>query len=225
MTGIAVLIPTLGDRISLAVTLESVMTQTADEDIVAVWFDDNAYYDQVQGLVHAARQDAKGRWRALMNWGDPLGACGHAGRNELLKMLDGLGWTGLVASIDDDDVFLPGALQAMRDAAAEHPGRWFCFTMRGGPGSHWKGMTVPVMGPHVAPGNVGTPMIVWPAGPERYGVSPNESIGAPGAPPGQFGYWGDWELCRELLTRRGEPVWRDFVVAEIRPAVAERATA
>ena len=87
-------------------------------------------------------------------------------------------------------------------------------------------MTVPVMGPHLAPGNVGTPMVVWPAGPERYGVSANESIGAPGAPAGQFGYWGDWELCRELLTMRGDPVWRDFVVAEIRPsAVAEVARA
>jgi glycosyltransferase involved in cell wall biosynthesis len=72
-----------------------------------------------------------------------------------------------ILRMDDDDTYVPGALGAVRRAAAANPDRILIFQMRSAARRHlydvlWKEQTI-------ALGNVGTPMIVVPNLPGRIG--------------------------------------------------------
>ena len=141
-----------------------------------------------------------------------VGAYGQSLRNRVLD--DGSISDGYVVSIDDDDVFLPGAFDAMRAAIADHPGRWFVFRMAFGDGSHCPGVTVWDR-PQVRVGNVGTPMIVAPASARaRWGV---EGMTGLLGEPREDGWLGDYVYARRLLGELGEPVWCETVTALVRP--------
>lgn len=211
MTGIAIIVPTTG-RLSLAFTLASIAQQTQDEDRVLVMCDDPVQYDNAQTCVEAIRAGAKGCWRCYRS-DEPLGHYGHPQRNLALTLLaeleDAPKWAW---SIDDDDIATFGALDMIRAAVDSGAAPWYVFRMVGGPNSHFPGVTVPTVGNVVEPGNVGTPMLVFPVDcGARFGLS--EYRGQPA------GYFGDAEMAEGLLGVLDEPGWRDEIVAEIRPKV------
>lgn len=122
-----------------------------------------------------------------------------------------------VASVDDDDEFLPGAFDAMRAAVATYPGRWFVFRMTFGAGSHCSGVTVWDR-PQVRVGNVGTPMILAPASAtSRWGV---EGMTGLTGEPREDGFLGDYVYAKRLREELGEPMWMETVTAVVRPTAA-----
>lgn len=106
-----------------------------------------------------------------------------------------------LAFLDDDDVYLPGAIEAMRDAACDLP---VIFRMDDPQhGVIWRR-------PRLVFGNVGSPMFLVPNDPPRVGVwAPY----APGLPqPG-----GDFTFITGCVEQMGDPVWREEVVCKVRP--------
>ncbi len=142
------------------------------------------------------------------------GGYGHPARNE---GIDGATceW---VCSIDDDDVYLPGAFDTIQDAIQANPhADWFVFQMVGGAGSHFNGVTVPVLGHTLRLGNIGTPMLCWKRGTSRFGMRSHDEQGRDyGA-----GYFGDWEMAQALQAEYGDPVWINETIAVIRPRKEE----
>lgn len=106
-----------------------------------------------------------------------------------------------LAFLDDDDVYAPGAIRLMREAACDQP---VIFRMD----DPMHGVIWQV--PRLAFGNVGTPMFLVPNQPDQLGVwAPH----APGMPcPG-----GDYTFIKGTCDRMGDPVWRDEVIAIVRP--------
>lgn len=213
VTGIAIIVPTTG-RLSLAFTLASLAQETQKEDRVLVMCDDPLQYDSAEGCVDSFRsQGVKGCWRCYDSE-QPLGHYGHPQRNLALDLLaeleDAPAWAW---SIDDDDIAKLGAVDMIRAVAASNSAPWYVFRMVGGDNSHFPGVTVPTMGQVIEPGNVGTPMLVFPVDCDaRFGLSVYRNM-----PPG---YFGDAEMAEGLLGVLDEPGWRDEIVAEIRPAVS-----
>lgn len=202
---LSIIVPTTG-RPSLAATLAAIAKQTAPGDSVIVIADgpSDAARAMFSGYARlngaAARQPV--RWTYVE--ADHGGAWGHPLRN---LALDRLVTTTHVATIDDDDVHVDGALDLMRAAAAE---TWLpvVFRARWGAGHPAAGVEL-WHRPEVAYGNVATPMVVWPAATRaRWGHS----------------YDGDFRFYCELEVEYGGLVWRPETVAEVRPvAIAEAA--
>lgn len=117
---------------------------------------------------------------------------GHAARNQLMLVARG----NTLLFMDDDDVYLPGALSAVRAAVAAEPDRLHIFRMRYASGGElWTW-------PQVMQGNVSTQMI----------AVPNR--------PADLGTWGtryEGDLDFISSTKMGEPVWHEDVIALIRP--------
>jgi hypothetical protein len=218
---VAVVVPTIG-RPELANLLYALAPQTTAIDRVLVVCDRPRRYDWCCALVEGLRkQGAQGRWTTWDR--DNLGHYGHAARNEALDFLASLeqrpDW---VWSIDDDDLCAPGALAAIRTAAASGKGKWYVAKMVGGGGSHFPDLAVPLPDVGVRIGNIGAPCIVAPTPAEaRWGTS--EMAAYHPGPSGaihEAGYFGDGEYAVALQKELGEPVWLDAVVAEIRPSAA-----
>lgn len=131
---------------------------------------------------------------------DHTGDWGHTPRNEMMALAKG----DYILSIDDDDVYLPGALWLVRWALAVNPGRPHLFRLiRGG---HFGG-DVKWTDREVRVGNVGTQMI----------VAPNDK-----ARLGRWGsrYEGDYDFIVSTLTLYppDSVVWREEAIAVWRPA-------
>lgn len=97
--------------------------------------------------------------------------------------------------MDDDDVYEPDAFSAIRAAVAEHPGRPLVFRMDQSFGAVlWRT-------PALTYGNVGTPMFVVPR------------------LPGLLAPWrtNDFDFIAGTVALQGKPVWREEVIARIRP--------
>ena len=108
-----------------------------------------------------------------------------------------------LAFLDDDDVYAPGALQVMRAAACDRPVIFRMDASSIGLGVLWAD-------PVLRYANVGTPMCLVPNDPARLGVwEPHE---------GDRG--GDYTFIRGCVERMGDPVWREEVVAVVRPRVS-----
>ncbi len=106
--------------------------------------------------------------------------------------------------LDDDDVYLPGAFAAMRNACAAHPGRPIMFRMRTtNGGTLWVDQVV-------QHGNHGTPQFVVPNDPDRLGIW------------GQR-YSGDYDFCTSTLAKYPPDalVWDATVTYCCRPPAAE----
>lgn len=224
MSGITVIIPTLGERRSLYGTLLSLKGQTRQGDCVEV-INDGMKGGEVDSLLmeFQAMGRTPGVWMSVGGSRKvPRGAYGHAARNVVMdewRFQEGRpSYDSYFWSLDDDDVALPGALESIRETIAENEGRWFVFQMVGGANSHFPGQKVPTVGHVIRPGNIGTPCIVWPASAKaRWGtgvildmIADNERHHAPG-------YFGDYEMAVALQDELGDPVWVDTVIAEIRP--------
>ncbi len=200
--GITAVVPSSG-RPSLEATLES--CRGADQ-VVVIGDPDNL-------TVQALARGFGYRYYAS-HPSEAQGHCGHIARNMGL----GLVTTSHVATIDDDDAYLPGAFEAMRTAIAEHPRSPLFFRMVGGDGSHFPGVTV-WNDKRLAIGQVGTPMIVAPTGRARFGTRSADDYGR------EFGdgYFGDFEYGVALVGEFGEPVWLEPLIAVIRPTAVESA--
>jgi hypothetical protein len=131
---------------------------------------------------------------------DSSGDAGDTPRN---RVMDGAHGTH-IAFLDDDDEYLPGALDTFRRFARENPGRIGIFRIEYGVyGTPWTEerkrliatATAMYLIPNVA-GKVG-----------RFGRSP-------GAPPGRL---GDYAFIVETVAMQGEPIWCTEVVQQIRP--------
>ena len=99
--------------------------------------------------------------------------------------------------MDDDDEYVPDALQIVRDTIALNPGRPHLFCMETVEGRIlWHDR-------EVRDGNVSTQMI----------VVPNVAL-----PPWGDRYAGDLDFIEGAVVTLGRPVWCDQVIARLRPA-------
>jgi glycosyltransferase involved in cell wall biosynthesis len=115
---------------------------------------------------------------------------GNAQRNAGIRLASG----HYLLFIDDDDIYADGALAAVRAAIAAAPGRSFVFKMDNYGDLLWRL-------PRFTYGDVGTPMFVCP--------------NLRGALPHWTGSDYDWATA--VAARHGEPVWREELVAIVRP--------
>ncbi|HEY1370133.1 MAG TPA: glycosyltransferase family A protein [Gaiellaceae bacterium] len=150
---------------------------------------------------------------------DTSGDWGITPRNRAIAAATG---THLIF-LDDDDVYLPGALDTIRAFAAEHPGRIGIFRIRRGitgeiPTAPTLRNATTASGIYVVPnlqGKVG-----------RFGPVP----GVPDRDTDYHGYeglvdtfgpraerWGDFRFIVETIALQGDPIWRDEVLQQQRP--------
>lgn len=107
-----------------------------------------------------------------------------------------------LAFLDDDDVYVPGAIDTMRAHACDRP---VIFRMDDPfHGIIWRT-------PELTYGNVGTPMFLVPNDPDRLGAwEPVEFGRGPGR-------GGDFHFITGCVDRMGTPVWRTEVICRVRP--------
>jgi hypothetical protein len=123
---------------------------------------------------------------------------GHAGRAYGATLATGTH----LAFMDDDDVYTDGAICLMRDAACDRP---VIFKM-----AHYQ-HGILWREPEVRFGNVSTQMFMVPNDPSKFGVWDPHMPGLP--QPG-----GDYTFLKGCCERMGAPVWRDELVAVLRPS-------
>jgi glycosyltransferase involved in cell wall biosynthesis len=122
---------------------------------------------------------------------------GHAGRVAGINLATGTH----LAFMDDDDIYTPGAIETIRAAACDRP---VIFRIdHYAHGNLWRD-------PEIRFGNVSTQMYLVPNDPARLGSwTPH----VPGLPePG-----GDYTFIKETCEQMGEPVWREEIIARLRP--------
>lgn len=105
--------------------------------------------------------------------------------------------------MDDDDVYAPNALVAVRTAAAAEPDAIHIFRMRA-----WNGELLPRTAT-VTSGNVGTPMIVVPNVKEKLGRWVHPELSDQGR--------SDFAFISETTDSYSELIWHDEVIALCRP--------
>jgi len=128
---------------------------------------------------------------------DDTGDWGATPRNRAIPRAAG----DYLLFMDDDDEYTPGGLEAVRSAAAEHPGRPLVFRMRR------PNDVLPAVRELVA-GQVSTQMFAVPNDPARLAAWPPV-------------YTGDFEFIRAVCGQYpAGPVWRDEVIAVWRPQEA-----
>jgi GT2 family glycosyltransferase len=184
--GLSVVIPTLG-RPSLERTLAS--CSDADEIVVVL---DTAKGGSLPSLPPNAV--------SLEGYFGVTG--GHAGRQAGIQVAS----QSHLAFMDDDDVYTPGAIALMRNAAADVP---VIFRMdHYNHGVLWRE-------PEIRFGNVSTQMYVVPNEPARLGTwEPH----VPGLPePG-----GDYTFIKETCEMMGEPIWREEIISVLRPELHDK---
>lgn len=119
---------------------------------------------------------------------------GYQARTEAIRRATGTH----LAFLDDDDVYLPGALETMAAHACDRP---VIFRMDDPlHGILWRD-------PDLRYANVGTPMILVPNDPARLGQwAPHEN-----------GRGGDFTFITGCVEKMGPPVWREEIIARVRP--------
>lgn len=123
---------------------------------------------------------------------------GHAGRNAAMPHAT----STHLCFLDDDDIYLPGAIDTFRAAACDQP---VIFRMdHYKHGILWRNQVLEF-------GNVSTQMVLVPNDPPRLGVW-EEHI------PGLQEPGGDYTFIRGCVEKMGGPVWRDEIVAKLRPS-------
>ena len=192
---LSIIVPTLC-RATLPAALRSIASQLGPRDEVLLIADPAGDVDAVRRLV----TDVLGpfsdcRWRYSEIKSDGTGP-GYAQRNYAMLLAGGTH----LAFMDDDDVYVPGALNAMRRNAS--PTRPAIFRMR-----H------PLLGllwrdERLVFGNVSSQMLLVPNRPAKLGEWA----------PHTDGVGGDFTFITGCVQKMGAPVWCKAVVAEISPA-------
>jgi glycosyltransferase involved in cell wall biosynthesis len=172
---ITFLIPTIG-RPSLVNTLQSIGAWPGDEILVVGGVKPSEFV--ADGIIHRFIPCLPGN-----DWG-------HAERNTAMPWARGR----YIAHIDDDDRYAPGTRRIMEEAIEATPDRPVLFRMRFPNGiTLWRERKI-------ACGNVGTPMMLMPNMPDK------------------FGFWGSFVGgdCNFLETSQWDEadyVWRPEVIA------------
>lgn len=196
---ISVVIPTLG-RPTLARTLKSFIPQLHNRDEIIVVAD-------TAGEVYNARR-ALMRQRRHLHAKYVFSHFGVGPSNE-----EGNGYSqrefGLryargshIVFMDDDDEYTEDAFDLFREYACDVP---VIFRME----HPWLGIVWSE--PVLRFGNVGTPMFIVPNKPRYLGEWKAHAVMG-GKPVG-----GDYEFIRGSIENLGEPVWREEIVARVRP--------
>jgi hypothetical protein len=182
---LSVVIPTLG-RPSLADTLAS--CADADEIVVVL--------DTARGTVELPCPLPPNAVFAEGSFGV---TGGHAGRVHGIGLATGTH----LAFMDDDDIYLPDAIDLMRTHACDRP---VIFRMdHYNHGILWRDRTLEF-------GNVSTQMYVVPNDPGRLGSwEPHV--------PGLKEPGGDYTFIASTVEKMGDPVWREEIVAKLRPSL------
>ena len=177
---ISFIVPTVG-RSSLQATLASIETWPGDEILLVTDVETRTHlqpYVIARGKVVKMVHCQPGR-----DWG-------HTERNVATPMARGR----YIAHIDDDDAYAPGTRALMQDAIQKTPGRPVLFRMQFPNGlTLWEE-------PVLRCGNVGTPMILIPNMPSRFGTW-------------QSFVGGDCAFLEDCKWKREEFVWREEVIA------------
>lgn len=192
---LTVVVPTIG-RPSLAKTLRSLAGQD--------WESGDAILLVGDGVVPAARElwdqfRLPGEYR---DTGRTLGHWGHGVRNWVAE--SGLVRTSHQLALDDDDVYVPGAIRTARAALAEHPDVPHIFRMDWIDPSHTV-RKILWQEPVLREGNLGTPCFAVPTALAR-GVR------------WSVRYAGDFDFIRAVC-QRVAPVWRSEILCHVRPGV------
>jgi glycosyltransferase involved in cell wall biosynthesis len=184
---LSIVIPTLGRP-----SLERALRSCADADEIVVVLDTARGCTELPCVLPSNAVFVSGSFGVTG---------GHAGRQEGIQHASGTH----LAFFDDDDVYVPGAVDLMRETACDVP---VIFRMD----DYYHGIIWSQ--PQLAFGNVSTQMYVVPNWPDVLGTwEPH----APGLPqPG-----GDFTFITETVEMMGGPVWREEVIAVLRPS-AER---
>lgn len=173
---LSIIVPTKG-RWTLERTLDSIRPQLAPDDELIVVHKEEVVLDPSLGRGGAEKVEGAAR----------------ATRTHL-------------AFMDDDDIYLPGALEAMRTHATDVPVVFRMDGSRVGIGTIWRE-------PVLRYTNVSTQMFVVPNDPAKLGVwVPHEQYGVGGKPAGQ-----DFTFLKGCCERMGAPVWREEVISQLRP--------
>lgn len=180
---LSVILPTIG-RPGLEPALQSITSQWLPGDEVLV-----------VGATPAIQAMAE-KYQCRFVQCPPGKDWGHSERNMASPLAHG----EYVAHLDDDDVWAPGARAAIEAGImASPPGHPLMFKMEFANGGRlWDK-------PLLRYGNVGTPMIVLPNEPAKFGRWANR-------------YGGDFVFMSTLGWTPDELIWREDVIALIRPA-------
>lgn len=186
---LSILMPTV--RPTLARSLASLAPQLSADDEVLLLPDGPAYFEQTRTIAEASGIP---NWRMIES--GPFNNLGHGQINHALP----LATKDAIAFLDDDDIYTPNAIAAMREGLAKHPGRPLLFRMR----SYWDKLIWSE--PKIEYGNIGSPCIVLPNDQQRLGRWWN-------------GRGADFEFLRQTLTKYPPEshVFCDSVVCECRP--------
>lgn len=192
MRNVTIIIPSVG-RDTLAAAVESVYYQVLDTDRIIVVFDRSKISDLTVGDCARLRLDLVDDWVFV----DPHPAYGRGGAQRLagIRMAE----TTHIAFLDDDDVFTPDALAAIR--AHAHPYFPTVFRMDHHTlGTIWQEQKL-------CYGNVGMPQIVVPNDPDKMG-SWEPWTGTEGC---------DFTFFAGCVNGMGGVEWRHEVVCKTRP--------
>lgn len=129
--------------------------------------------------------------------GGPHRDWGHTARNTMMAEAR----AAYLMAGDDDDEWTPGALEIIRRALRENPGRPHLFRMSGVPGigDVWNDR-------EIREGNVGTPLLVVPTAGRKWGRYTNHPA-------------GDHDFIRDTIAMwpPDSLVWREEVIYKVRP--------
>lgn len=189
---ISCIVPTAG-RASLARTLDSLAGQMLDGDECLVVGDVlNGPLPQSEAICAAHP------WCRYIPFTDGLMSWGHNQINYALMLVKG----DLIHGNDDDDVYTPTALAAMRDAGSTYPGRVLLFRFQAYFGNRPLVWVRPGV---VMQGAVGGHCLVLPNIPDKVGCMSDR-------------YEGDYDWILDTLRRHElPPVWVDHVICIQRP--------
>lgn len=184
---LAFVVPTIG-RLSLIRTLTSIKQQMQPQDILAVAAD--GFVDQTHKLLEEARITPDRVWEFPRRHGD----WGHTPRNKVFAEIEG----DFILTVDDDDAYLEGAIDAIRTRLAESEPMPHMFRM------YWRGRQTLWEHPNVVEQNVSTQMIVTPNVKSKLGTWGNR-------------YQGDFDYCVSLQKNWGKILWCPEIIVRYGP--------
>lgn len=204
LPSLTVITPTVG-RPSLERTLDSLVGQlhAGDEWLVVG--------DGPQPTAREAVERVQSRTTATVRYLEhgPTGRWGNAQRQHAMSMAGG----DYLWFVDDDDMAAAGAVQAIRQAIAEHPGHGFMFRMdTTSLADSTVGLVLWKVAGDLRWRGVGGPMFVAPNDPQRLGRWDTDV------------YAQDWPYIRDTVRcyPDGWLVWRPEIIYIVRPQAVRR---
>jgi len=180
-------VPTIG-RPCLIRALTSITTQMLQGDRLAVVAD--GFCDQTENLLREANIKPNYFLKNPRRHGD----WGHTPRNMAFEIVEG----DYILTIDDDDAYLPGAVDLIRARLKQSEPFPHMFKM------YWRGRQTLWEHPNVALLNVSTQMIVTPNVKEKFGTWGKR-------------YEGDFDYCVSLREKWGKIVWCPEIIVRYGP--------